>query len=1217
MHHLTNRATAPVVALALTALVLMWAAAFADDGAAPGDLDVPMSAEQAEELAAIREAIEREGAHWVAEPNYISLLPKDEFRKMLGGGWPTEVQAIFDTLRPRDEDLERDYPAYWDWREVGGTTPVKDQGSCGSCWDFAATGALEGNLRVMEGVVYDLSEQQGLDCNDGGSSCDGGWQGDTYEVFTDPGAVTEECMPYLAHESTCRQRTCEKVAIMDGYQYVAGNVNSYKAALMVGPISACYTVYEDFNEYNGGCYQHVWGGYDAGHCIVIVGWDDSMCGGNGAWICKNSWGGGWGVGGYFYIKYGDSGIGYGAERPLNAHIRRERLVPDEFASIQSAIDNSNRGDIIRIAGGTYYENVVVDDYCILYGGYDPTFQVRDLDLYPTVIDAGGAGHGVVVSGERNVVLDGFEIRNATGGTRYGVYVTSSEVDIRNCEIHDCYTGIYVGGSSIDRDAGVERCIIRDNEAHGIHLSGEVNTAVNVLLTACYGNGGDGVYSSTSPVNILNCTLSANDGDGFDLRWTNGNEVKSSIICENGGYGLTTVVATPDNAYNCVWGNASGDYNGPSPGAGSFSSDPIFCDAPGGDVRVHATSPTLGAGQAAEDMGALGIGCPAGPSGLSVAQNGARLDLSWDPPPASRAPVGHYVVYRDTTQYHATQIATVAAPATTFTDITIPPCVTHNYWVSSVDTAGLEGAVSNRGYSQLCYGGPTGLAVAFDAGGNELSWSGGTGSIDSYTIMRYTVVDPADSVGSVYAPATDYVDASIYDCPRENYTYEVVPVYDTGWHGQSSESVTVDPAPAAPAALSAEWSGSDCVLTWSPNCESDFRRYWVYRDTMPLSPPPRHDFWIGQTTDTTYVDVGLNTNWNYFYRLVSSDASSYKSGYSEMAYVADPQARHVPAQYATIQAAIDASSPPDTVFVAPGTYYENVLMKDGVSVVSTGGRAETAISSSAAPVVNVTGMCDLTLLRGFEVDGQSVAATGLECWGSYARVEDCAFRNCTTGADFKSGGAAAMEGCVFDGNQNGVVVADSAAPFLSASTFDGNSFAAVSSGGVPGPEIGRTLSDANDFLNKGLFYLFNTGAATLNADYNFWDDACVDPAWFYGPVDYSPWTDSAHTEVLTVCTGVPSAHADRPYASVNYPNPFNPSTSISYVVPASGARVTIVVYDLSGRVVRTLVDGEKPAGEHAAVWLGRDDGGSELASGVYFYRVRIGEYSTERKMLLLK
>ncbi|MCK5596026.1 MAG: hypothetical protein KAJ04_01145, partial [Candidatus Eisenbacteria sp.] len=421
----------------LLALALLASAVNASESGVSQDKVTP---EQEARLAEIRAAIEASGANWTAEHTTMSILPRAEFLKRLGGEYPPDVRAMLDTLRPDPADLTRDYPAVWDWREMGGVTPVKDQGACGSCWDFAATGATEGNVRIQEGVVLDLSEQQGLDCNDYGSSCDGGWPGATYHVFTDPGAVSEECMPYVAVEGNCRERLCDKVAIIDGFQYIAGNVNSYKAALQDGPISSCYTVYEDFNSYGGGCYEHTWGAYEAGHAIVIVGWDDAMCGGEGAWICKNSWGGNWGVGGYFYIKFNEAGINTGGDRPLNAHVPKVHLVPDEYSTIQNAIDNAERGDIIKIAGGTYAGAVVLDDYISLYGGYDPTFTTRDPETYTTVIDAGGAGNVITCEGNDHIVIDGFEIRNS-GVSSYGVYVKNSGITIRDCDIHSAWRGI--------------------------------------------------------------------------------------------------------------------------------------------------------------------------------------------------------------------------------------------------------------------------------------------------------------------------------------------------------------------------------------------------------------------------------------------------------------------------------------------------------------------------------------------------------------------------------------------------------------------------------------------------------------------------------------------------------------------------------------------------------------------------------------------------------
>ncbi len=85
---------------------------------------------------------------------------------------------------------------------------------------------------------------------------------------------------------------------------------------------------------------------------------------------------------------------------------------------------------------------------------------------------------------------------------------------------------------------------------------------------------------------------------------------------------------------------------------------------------------------------------------------------------------------------------------------------------------------------------------------------------------------------------------------------------------------------------------------------------------------------------------------------------------------------------------------------------------------------------------------------------------------------------------------------------------------------------------------------------------------------------------------------------------------------NYPNPFNPQTTIAYSTRAR-ARVTLVIYNVSGERVRTLVSDEMPAGAHTTVWDGRNDAGREVSSGVYFYRLVAGDFTRTRKMVLLK
>jgi hypothetical protein len=86
---------------------------------------------------------------------------------------------------------------------------------------------------------------------------------------------------------------------------------------------------------------------------------------------------------------------------------------------------------------------------------------------------------------------------------------------------------------------------------------------------------------------------------------------------------------------------------------------------------------------------------------------------------------------------------------------------------------------------------------------------------------------------------------------------------------------------------------------------------------------------------------------------------------------------------------------------------------------------------------------------------------------------------------------------------------------------------------------------------------------------------------------------------------------------NVPNPFNPTTVIRYDVPVCGGHVTLRVFDVAGRLVRTLVDSPQSAGEKRVTWNGRNNHGSLVATGVYFYRMTAPGFSKTRKMVLLQ
>jgi hypothetical protein len=101
--------------------------------------------------------------------------------------------------------------------------------------------------------------------------------------------------------------------------------------------------------------------------------------------------------------------------------------------------------------------------------------------------------------------------------------------------------------------------------------------------------------------------------------------------------------------------------------------------------------------------------------------------------------------------------------------------------------------------------------------------------------------------------------------------------------------------------------------------------------------------------------------------------------------------------------------------------------------------------------------------------------------------------------------------------------------------------------------------------------------------------------------------------------VPRGQTVRPSAyalSPNFPNPFNPETSLRLYLPQSG-QVWLDVFDAAGQRVRSLVSGQRAAGVHVAVWDGRDQRGRDVASGTYFARLRAGGVVQVSKMILLR
>ncbi|KAH1022761.1 procathepsin L isoform X2 [Dendroctonus ponderosae] len=198
-------------------------------------------------------------------------------------------------------------PATVDWRQVGAVTPVKSQGSCASCWAFAAAGALEGHWFRKTGQLVDVSEQNLIDCTKsyGNDGCMGGLVDPAFQYIRANGGVDgEESYPYESRDDQqCRFKSENVVAECTGYVDIAeADEKGLELAIAtLGPVAAAIDASKDgFQFYSDGIYYDPDCGRtqaEMNHAVLVVGYGQEP-NGQKYWLVKNSYGPQWGIGGY-------------------------------------------------------------------------------------------------------------------------------------------------------------------------------------------------------------------------------------------------------------------------------------------------------------------------------------------------------------------------------------------------------------------------------------------------------------------------------------------------------------------------------------------------------------------------------------------------------------------------------------------------------------------------------------------------------------------------------------------------------------------------------------------------------------------------------------------------------------------------------------------------------------------------------------------------------
>jgi len=255
----------------------------------------------------------KSGASWTMGINQFSDLTQEEFESLYMGGYKQMGSPSLD-LPAREVKQAKDLPASVDWRNV--SSPVKNQGQCGSCWAFATTAVIESYQGITTGSTPVLSAQQVTSCTPNPLQCGGtgGCMGSIpqlgYTYIQLFGHVFEDDYPYTSGSTTqtgdCMYdflNTPPQVGIT-GYNTLAANdqdaVMTHLAE--VGPLAVAV-------------YASSWGGYHGGvfdgcrfdsnialnHAVVLEGYGTDESEGD-YWLVRNSWGSSWGEGGYIRLK---------------------------------------------------------------------------------------------------------------------------------------------------------------------------------------------------------------------------------------------------------------------------------------------------------------------------------------------------------------------------------------------------------------------------------------------------------------------------------------------------------------------------------------------------------------------------------------------------------------------------------------------------------------------------------------------------------------------------------------------------------------------------------------------------------------------------------------------------------------------------------------------------------------------------------------------------
>lgn len=233
----------------------------------------------------------------------FSDMTQGEFKFTMLMARPNDNKnVVIDDVAPLPEGVH----ALKDWTGKY-TTPIKDQGRCGSCWAFSAVEQIESDAMRTLGKSYELSTQQVISCDRYDGGCNGGNTETAYRYLESAGSVLASAYPDTSHVAgstgTCSSSKASRPVIsVKGYSTIRGESSMASYVSSTGPLSICVDA-ERWSSYKSGILSIC--GKSIDHCVQAVGIDSA----NGYWKVRNSWATSWGEKGFIRLKYGANTCG--------------------------------------------------------------------------------------------------------------------------------------------------------------------------------------------------------------------------------------------------------------------------------------------------------------------------------------------------------------------------------------------------------------------------------------------------------------------------------------------------------------------------------------------------------------------------------------------------------------------------------------------------------------------------------------------------------------------------------------------------------------------------------------------------------------------------------------------------------------------------------------------------------------------------------------------